>query len=159
VDFASILAAVKTGSSAVSAGYQGWSWWRKWRRGTVAITHPSNRDNVPRPTFGVEGTSKKPRGRYWLVTPGKDEALWLKTRITFRPDGRWREEVHIGDHPGPREVLLVLAWTSDLMDAFFQNYKDRSCRLNDHGTPLKLSIPLATDHFQVVQAMVLQIPA
>jgi hypothetical protein len=165
VDFATILAGLKTGAaavnagaSAVKAGYHGWSWWNRLRMGTVAITHPMNRANISRPQFLVEGTNHKAKGKYWLVTPGTGNDLWLKTRIALRPDGQWKEQVNIGDHPGPREVFLVLAWTSDFMDAVFQSHKDRNNRLNDH-VPLVLPVALPRGHFKIVQAMILQIPA
>jgi hypothetical protein len=154
-----LLSAFSTGVSAAKTGYQGWTWWLRWRRGTVEITSPGHMDNITIPTITVLGKSSNPTHKFWLVTVNpKTGERWLKTRIGFRPDGIWREEIGVGDRPGPREIVLVVAWTSPLVDAVFQDYKDRSKELNDWKRPFKLSLELPQSDFQVVQGIVLQVP-
>jgi hypothetical protein len=157
MEFATIQATLKAGDSVFRLGRFGLAYWKKRSRGRIWFTHPTNRSPVTKPTFAVEGRNRS-KGRYWLVTLDRDDALWLKTRIALRPDGEWKERINIGNNPGPREVLLLLVWTSDFGDAILQNYKDRSTRLNDHTAPLKLSVSWPEEHFQVVRGLLLEVP-
>jgi hypothetical protein len=147
------LATAKAGIEVGKGALAGWGWLSRWVKGTVTISSPHNRDIVSPGWVEIEGTHKGATGIYWLVSPGVDE-YWIKCRITLQPDGRWKESIHIGAHPGPRLCIVSVVWTSEFMHSILHDIRDRILK-TQHWQSLKMKPP--SNHFSIAQSIVLNV--
>jgi hypothetical protein len=121
--------AIEVGVAVGQNGYKGWKGFTRWWRGSVRITHPSNREVVvpdARGWLDLKGTHDNAKGIYWLVTAAKGDRYWPQCRIELEIDGRWSARVNLDTKPGPRVCNVLLAWTSTNYNAVLADYKYRS---------------------------------
>lgn len=145
-----ISLALKTGEK----GYRVWSWWHKFRSGAVLINHPQNSAVVKPGRVAVEGSHKRAKGHFWLITFAKDQ-YWLQGEIELRPDGLWQASIYTGPTPGPWACNLLLVRVSDFAHTLFEDIQRRSKKANDFG-PVKMN-RIPESQFKVVQALVVNV--
>lgn len=136
-------------------GYISWNIVSRIRFGSITITHPQNRAAIIPEWLEIEGVHKNVKGRYWLIANRGNE-YWLKCRINILPDGRWKERVNIGAHPGPRTVTMLLVRASTFADSLLDELVSRS-RENNNWKSIKLAP--SNSQLKVVQANVYEVRA
>ena len=153
MDPGSIIGAAGTVATGVDLAQKGWGWWKTLWNGKISITSPQYKAIVHPEWVPVEGVHKNAKGTYWLVTHDGDK-YWPQAGITRHPDGSWSQRVNVNKDKGPRPCFLILAWTSEFMDSIFRDFMARGNKTN-HWGPLNIKPP--TQHFQIVQEIVLQV--
>jgi hypothetical protein len=102
-------------------------WLSFWLRpAKPTITSPRNRDVVGTP-FTVSGTHDNQTGNYWLATNAGND-FWPKSKVIFRPDRRWDEQINVGRG---QNVTVSLVKVDDIVQRAFESWSRNANREKD----------------------------
>lgn len=141
--------------TAIDLGVKGWGWLQRWGKGTIKITNLSDRDPVDPGWVELSGVHERAKGHFWLFTCS-GEKYWPQCEIRLIPGGRWKEKISVGNAPGERLSIVLVAHLSELLHALFMDIKVRSQKANFHDAVV---MKPQKDQFYAVQVVVLQVRA